>query len=422
MVEDYWTLDAGASQRVILFSKIGLTTERLRAIDLSCRECGAGAGRWAWIPGWGLRSAPVFTPNLRCFHKVDLNNCFGRVPRKLAWDAMAWVEAKSRERFGPRRLTVAIPKTKARVFNKEGCQSTRSYSLHLRAQAATSHLPRLQSHARATETHNVLKIMDIRKVIEYEFKTACLYYGGSRVCWTEGVTQGSNLAMGIAQLCGCYMEWRAYIEIYAAIRADELFRSALVKVLLERWVDDIYLTTAISIKERGVTSDHLKVLHAKVKEYTYERYTRHLACKDECASEFVGFTVSEVNGEIEWHPATFATTSFDNNKLQSHRYKHWMSNTTLDRKCGTVLSGIFSFVDRAGDENSLQAPLVKLFLELGSVGVPLATLHNGMRLFMKKFPYVKVVQQAWWSFLLKEQIFGRQRFGLHLPLYGYKRQ
>ena len=24
-------------------------------------------GRWAWIPGWVLRSAPVFTPNLR-FH------------------------------------------------------------------------------------------------------------------------------------------------------------------------------------------------------------------------------------------------------------------------------------------------------------------------------------------------------------------
>ena len=24
-----------------------------RAIDLSCRACGAGAGCWAWIPGWG---------------------------------------------------------------------------------------------------------------------------------------------------------------------------------------------------------------------------------------------------------------------------------------------------------------------------------------------------------------------------------
>ena len=36
-----------------------------RAIDLSCRACGAGAGCWAWIPGGGLRSAPVLTPNLR---------------------------------------------------------------------------------------------------------------------------------------------------------------------------------------------------------------------------------------------------------------------------------------------------------------------------------------------------------------------
>ena len=55
----------GPDPNVKLFSKIGLATERLRAIDLSCRACGAGAGRWAWIPGGGLRCAPVFTPNLR---------------------------------------------------------------------------------------------------------------------------------------------------------------------------------------------------------------------------------------------------------------------------------------------------------------------------------------------------------------------
>ena len=55
----------GGTRRGRQFLQIGLATERLRAIDLSCRACGAGAGRWAWIPGWGLRSAPVFTPNLR---------------------------------------------------------------------------------------------------------------------------------------------------------------------------------------------------------------------------------------------------------------------------------------------------------------------------------------------------------------------
>ena len=45
-----------------------LAAKRFRAIDLSCGACdacGAGAGCWAWIPGGGLRSAPVFTPNLR---------------------------------------------------------------------------------------------------------------------------------------------------------------------------------------------------------------------------------------------------------------------------------------------------------------------------------------------------------------------
>ena len=40
-----WTLDAGGTRRAGKFSKIGLATKRDRAIDLSCRACGAGA--WA---------------------------------------------------------------------------------------------------------------------------------------------------------------------------------------------------------------------------------------------------------------------------------------------------------------------------------------------------------------------------------------
>ena len=49
-----------------LFSKIGLPTKPDRAIDLSCRACGAGA----WALGLDSRLghsrfAPVFTPNLR---------------------------------------------------------------------------------------------------------------------------------------------------------------------------------------------------------------------------------------------------------------------------------------------------------------------------------------------------------------------
>ena len=40
-----WTLDAAVTRRALLFSKIGLATERYHTIDLSCRACGAGA--WA---------------------------------------------------------------------------------------------------------------------------------------------------------------------------------------------------------------------------------------------------------------------------------------------------------------------------------------------------------------------------------------
>jgi len=48
-----WTLDAAPSHRAVPNPEIGLATERLRAIDLSCRACGAGAGCKAWIPARG---------------------------------------------------------------------------------------------------------------------------------------------------------------------------------------------------------------------------------------------------------------------------------------------------------------------------------------------------------------------------------
>ena len=63
-------------------------TKRFRAIDLSCRACdvcGAGAGCWAWIPGGGLRSAPVSTPNLRSFHwKGEIRGSFPWAPAPVA--------------------------------------------------------------------------------------------------------------------------------------------------------------------------------------------------------------------------------------------------------------------------------------------------------------------------------------------------
>ena len=51
---------AGAEPKPPTF---GLATKRFRAVDLSCRACGAGAGCWAWIPGWG--NLRFCTPNLR---------------------------------------------------------------------------------------------------------------------------------------------------------------------------------------------------------------------------------------------------------------------------------------------------------------------------------------------------------------------
>ena len=47
---------AAAAAVVVQTAEFGLAAKRFRAIDLSCRACGAcgaGAGCWAWIPGRG---------------------------------------------------------------------------------------------------------------------------------------------------------------------------------------------------------------------------------------------------------------------------------------------------------------------------------------------------------------------------------
>ena len=52
---------AGAEPKPPTF---GLATNGDRAIDLSCRACGAGAGCWAWIPVRGTFGLNPQTPIL----------------------------------------------------------------------------------------------------------------------------------------------------------------------------------------------------------------------------------------------------------------------------------------------------------------------------------------------------------------------
>ena len=56
---------AGAEEGEPKPPRFGLAAKRFRAIDLSCRACGAcgaGAGRWAWIPVRGTFGLNPQTP------------------------------------------------------------------------------------------------------------------------------------------------------------------------------------------------------------------------------------------------------------------------------------------------------------------------------------------------------------------------
>ena len=85
-----WTLDAGWTQRGILFSKIGLATKTDRAIDLSCRACGAGAWALGLDSRLGTPASLPFSPptsDVSFFPKNDagVKGSSRLIERRGAW-------------------------------------------------------------------------------------------------------------------------------------------------------------------------------------------------------------------------------------------------------------------------------------------------------------------------------------------------
>ena len=64
----------GQGRRPGILANFRLSHQKFRAIDLSCRACGAGAGCWAWIPGWGTCGVhpqpPIVIIQQCCIHKT----------------------------------------------------------------------------------------------------------------------------------------------------------------------------------------------------------------------------------------------------------------------------------------------------------------------------------------------------------------
>ena len=59
------TWDSGSGAGEPFSTSFGLAAKNIRAVDLSCRACGAcgaGAGRRAWIPVWGPSGVLPQTP------------------------------------------------------------------------------------------------------------------------------------------------------------------------------------------------------------------------------------------------------------------------------------------------------------------------------------------------------------------------
>ena len=142
--------------------------------------------------------------------KTDFDNFFGNIKRHLVIAAWKWAESTFIDIFGRRRAVIVIPKQGKRRMKSKTAAFSRSFSMHIRQQAYNQSFPRKQSNTKVSSDDNCMWIQDVIDVILVEFKTAMLKVGSRLAAWTEGITQGSNLANGIAMVVGAFLEKEAY--------------------------------------------------------------------------------------------------------------------------------------------------------------------------------------------------------------------
>ncbi len=333
--------------------------------------------------------------------KIDLDNFFGRVPRSLVRKAICWMEATFVQKFGKRRMVIGIPKPSTRRTAETGRMKafTRCYSLNLRNQRQKDVHPRLQPSKCNSDIYDVMHLLDLRILIELEFSNACLWFGDELVFFDEGVTQGSNLAMGIAQLCGGYMEF----SISTCIIGSAKFN---VDFLLQRWVDDIFIVLSIFFVNDADTQEAVSFASA-LADRIAGVYRQHFHLKGESSDEFVGMNVFDFNNDLHLVPVSYVNLGSDDFGLSRYRFKHYFSNSLANKKSSVVLSQIYSCVDRCSSEDFLCQALVRLFVEFRAVGYPIKILSVAMETFLAKYPFLTIVRQSWHFFLHREALFWR---------------
>ena len=300
------------------------------------------------------------------------------------------------------KTLISIPKPSQRKVKSGGSMKSfcRCYSLHLRNPCKSDLLPRLQPTKCNSEVYDVLHLLDIRVLVGVEFPTSALKFGSELIYFNDGVTQGSQLAMAIAQICGVYMEASAAASMLASAHFT-------IDFLWQRWVDDIYIVIAVFFTDPSEIIDAGVCAQDAAKKIV-NVYGQHSRLKEECADEFVGMTVLDDDDNLSSTPITYANLGAADFGTTRCRFKHFFSNALYAKKCSTVLSQIYSFVDRSSCERLLGRALICLFIEFRAVGYPVRVLQGAVKKFMAKFPFLGIVREAWVNFLHREVIFWRR--------------
>ena len=137
---------------------------------------------------------------------------------------------------------------------------TRSFSMHIRQQSYGQSVARMQSNSKVAKGFNCMWIQDVIQVMLVEFATATLRVGTDIAHWTEGMTQGSCLANGVAIIVGVYLERKAY-----SIR--EVGQGWFTRALIQRFVDDIFILVNLYFAKAMDEDDMRSILgrmHARI--------------------------------------------------------------------------------------------------------------------------------------------------------------
>ena len=309
--------------------------------------------------------------------KFDIDNFFPNIPKSLLRDSWRWIFQLKDNDYGrggtARYQYIHVPKRQGRkgvkVCNEffikfgEFCQK-RGYKNKLRRLYKETPKPLFSTHRVPPKDYISVKISDFFAATLADLDTSIVYFGKIPLLTLDGSPQGSPLSMSNATAVAVYLEARNWNSIFD--RLVQVLNASYLKIMRQRWVDDLYLTLACDQPLSETQKSFIRTI-------MNEMYTP-FSLKVEDEAKFVGFSPDFADGRIRYTISTRAVGEM----VSSGRplFVHSRTNNCVRQVEGTITGAILRCLDCSSDSELCLFALRKTLTEL-------CLLRFAPKIFMK---------------------------------------